>query len=104
MQQTLLAISEDTELHIEVKGSSGTSTTVELTANEVEEAAADTPHDSTLIVVDQINWTRSPTGKITTSGGRIRLWDEWTPDEERLTPTRYRYLLPPTEYLYVEKT
>ena len=82
-------------MHVEVKGSSGTSTTVELTAGEVGEAYSPGDFDSLLIVVDQIEWTKEPDGRIATTGGRPRIWLSWAPEEERLTPTSYRYLLPP---------
>lgn len=91
----VLAIDKDSELHIEVKGSAGTSTTVEVTAGEVKEAATNVKAPSVLFVVDQINWRRSSSGVIETSGGRLRLWRDWQPEEARLTPTSFRYLLPP---------
>ncbi len=88
----ILAVgAEDEELHIEVKGSSGQATTVELTHGEVAETEAEL---SVLVVVDQINWERHDTGKITTSGGEHRIWWPWAPEYHRLTATRYRYLLP----------
>jgi hypothetical protein len=91
----ILAVGKDTELHIEVKGSAGTSTTVELTAGEVNEATTGREASSVLFLVDQIEWSRSASGEISTSGGRMRLWWNWKPEHERLTPTSFRYLLPP---------
>jgi len=91
----VLAIDNTSEFHIEVKGSVGTSTTVELTAGEVNEATTAPASTSLLLVVDQIKWTRSPSGVVNASGGRARLWKDWKPDEKRLTPTSFRYLLPP---------
>lgn len=91
----VLAIDDTSELHIEVKGSAGTSTTVELTAGEVNEARSRSDASAVLFVVDQIEWSRSPSGDITTSGGRTRIWSSWVPEDQRLTPTSYRYLLPP---------
>ena len=76
----VLATKEDIELHVEVKGSSGTSTTVELTAGEVNEATTHRAAASVLVVVDQIEWKRSAAGEISTSGGRPRLWLDWKPD------------------------
>jgi len=91
----ILAISEDQEMHVEVKGSSGTCTTVELTAGEVREAHASDDYESLLVVVDQIAWSRSSDGSIATQGGRLRIWEAWEPDDDRLVPTSYRYTLPP---------
>lgn len=87
----VLAIHEGEELHIEVKGSTGTAAAVELTTNEVTHARAGIPTD--LAVVDEIKWTRSDDGSIQTSGGRYRSWRNWQPAEEDLTASRYRYQL-----------
>lgn len=87
----VLAVDDQQELHIEVKGSSGMAETVELTANEVDHAAAADTH---LVVVDLIDWRRAPDGTVETSGGRIRVWESWTPTQISLKPTRYRYQLP----------
>jgi hypothetical protein len=89
----LLAAYGEEMFAVEVKGSAGTATTVELTSGEVDRTLSpDAP--TVLIVVDQIEWRRSSDGSIETSGGRPRVWREWRPANERLTPTRYRYLLP----------
>ncbi|MEU7928133.1 DUF3883 domain-containing protein [Micromonospora sp. NPDC049107] len=87
----LRVIRDAEEIHIEVKGSSGTADAVELTRNEVRHALGAVTH---LVVVDQIKWSRSQTGEITTSGGRVRRWGAWVPEDEDLVPTRYRYRLP----------
>ncbi|MEV4544542.1 protein NO VEIN domain-containing protein [Micromonospora echinaurantiaca] len=87
----LLAVKGTEELHIEVKGSSGTADTVELTKNEVRHAYDAETH---LVVVDQIRWSRLPNGEIFTDGGRVRRWTTWTPHDEDLEVTRYRYRLP----------
>ncbi|WP_433228897.1 protein NO VEIN domain-containing protein [Micromonospora sp. CA-248260] len=87
----VLALSDQGELHIEVKGSSGDADTVELTANEVQHAAEASTH---LVVVDCIDWRRLPDGTVETSGGRVRVWESWVPAEKALKPTRYRYRLP----------
>jgi hypothetical protein len=93
----VLATSDTEELHIEVKGSSGTATTVELTAGEVLDSSFEGEYESVLVVVDQIEWSREPSGTVFAKGGRPRVWRDWIPDSERLDPTRYRYLLPPTD-------
>jgi hypothetical protein len=78
----------------EVKGSSMEIETVELTINEVEHGAAFTPID--LVVVDKIVPTRDPvTGVIVgATGGRRRVWSDWTPAQSDLKPTKYAYKLP----------
>jgi hypothetical protein len=91
----VLAISNDSELHVEVKGCTGVGTTVELTAGEVKEATTTRGVEAVLVVVDQITWTRDGSGPVVTAGGRLRVWRDWTPDAQRLTPTSFRYLLPP---------
>ncbi len=88
----VLAIQGAEELHIEVKGSTGTADAVELTANEVTHARAVIPTD--LVVADEIKWTRLDDGTIQTSGGRRRSWRNWQPAEKDLTASRYRYRLP----------
>lgn len=80
------------ERHVEVKGSSLSIETVELTSNEVMHAADFQPTD--LIVVDGIEWKRDATGKIATSGGALRIWSDWTPEDAALTATKFAYLLP----------
>ncbi|WP_412516468.1 DUF3883 domain-containing protein [Actinomadura madurae] len=87
----LLAVKGDEERHIEVKGSTGTAETVELTTNEVTHARSAL---TDLVVVDQITWLRQSDGSIHTSGGRCRHWTAWKPNEHDLQPTRYRYTIP----------
>jgi hypothetical protein len=79
----------------EVKGSSMEIDTVELTVNEVEHGATFAPVD--LIVVDKIIPIWDPdTGEATgATGGRRRVWLDWTPDQAALKPTKYAYSLPP---------
>ena len=78
----------------EVKGSSMEIDTVELTINEVEHGTAFTPID--LIVVDNIVPTTDPdTGEVTgATGGRRRVWVDWTPVQSDLKATKYAYTLP----------
>lgn len=82
------ATHDDTEVHIEVKGSSITRETVDLTDGEVRHAENHAP--TVLVVVDQIDVTANNT----CSGGRVRTWHDWEPDRARLIPTAYRYPLP----------
>lgn len=88
----ILAMSDDEEVRVEVKGSTGTAATVELTDGEVLESRGE--WTSALIVVDEIRLARRPDGGRTTSGGRPRIWWSWVADNPRLSPTRYRYVLP----------
>ena len=78
----------------EVKGSSLEIDTVELTINEVEHGVAFTPID--LIVVNGIVPTVDPvTGEVTGgTGGRRRVWPDWTPVQSDLKTTKYAYKLP----------
>ena len=82
-------------LCVEVKGSISTLSSVNLTANEV--AIAHNAKNTLLVVVDQITWRRTPNGEIVTSGGRMRTWWGWRAAENLLTPTEYRYELPPEQ-------
>jgi hypothetical protein len=81
------------ELHVEVKGSTLTIGTVELTANEVTHAEDHQP--TALVVVDGIEYTRNEDGTVNTSGGRLRVWPDWAPNKDDLVARRYAYLLPP---------
>ncbi len=80
------------EVHVEVKGSTGDADTVELTSNEVSHSNV-SPHETHLVVVDQIKHQRDAEGIITT-GGRLRSWRAWQAHPNSLKPTRYRYQLP----------
>jgi hypothetical protein len=79
----------------EVKGSSMEIDTVELTINEVVHGTTFDPLD--LIVVDKIVPTRDPeSGEVIgATGGRRRVWTDWTPAQSDLKPTAYAYALPP---------
>jgi hypothetical protein len=79
------------ERHVEVKGSSLVIETVELTVNEVDHANGYQPTD--LVVVDGIEWTRTG-DTVTTAGGRLRVWSDWTPGEDDLSPRKFAYSLP----------
>ncbi len=80
------------EIHVEVKGSTETADTVELTRNEVEHAS-DRTIETHLVVVDQVVWRRE-SGVVVPSGGRLRRWRSWSAEERNLKATRYRYQLP----------
>ena len=88
-----LLVSNPTEArHVEVKGSTGSATTVELTDGEVRQAAARQPTD--LYVVRGITWRRQPDGQVMTDGGRAEVLHDWAPTADRLASTRYRYTVP----------
>ena len=75
------------------RGSSGTALTVELTEGEVAHHWSLDDAESVLYVLDEIRWTRTASG-VRASGGRPRVWREWEPEEDFLSPLRYRYELP----------
>lgn len=88
----LLVTGQADTRHVEVKGSSGRATTVELTDGEVRHATEYQPTD--LFVVDHITWWREPDGSVSTDGGTPRVLHDWAPTHDLLTPTRYRYQVP----------
>ena len=88
----LHATCNTTTVHVEVKGTSGTATAVNLTKNEVQ--VARTADTTLLYVVDKVFWTPRD-DEIEVSGGRERNWWNWRAEEDRLTATDYRYELPP---------
>lgn len=79
------------ERHVEVKGSSTSAIAVELTANEVYHAHHHVPTD--LVVVDGIEFRRAES-EYELSGGQLHVFADWQPEEEHLSPTRFRYDLP----------
>ena len=85
-------------IHVEVKGSSDTAVTVELTKNEVSDADVET-WESILVVVDQIKVDESlpgiEPGLPGTHPGRMRIWRDWRAEKERLVAIKYNYTIPP---------
>jgi len=77
---------------VEVKGSSGAATTVELTNGEVDNSRESVPTD--LYVVDGIQWWREADGSVQADGGDVRWWRDWTAKDARLKAIKYRYQLP----------
>lgn len=77
---------------VEVKGSSGAATTVELTSGEVDNSRKSTPTD--LFVVDGIQWWREADGSVHANGGETRWWKSWTAEDASLKAIRFRYKLP----------
>ena len=79
----ILATNDSEEVHVEVKGTTGVATTVELTAGEVKQTLG--PWISALIVVDEIILQHDRSGKPSASGGSLHEWWDWQPDDWALT-------------------
>jgi hypothetical protein len=83
---------DGTEIHIEVKGSSGHADSVLVTSGEIDHAKG---HPNVeLVVVDQIEWSVEDDGTVHTFGGRTRRWTSWLPTPESLEPKTYKHTLP----------
>ncbi|MFF5638118.1 protein NO VEIN domain-containing protein [Streptomyces sp. NPDC012825] len=80
------------ERHVEVKGTTGAPTSVELTINEVLHAR-DKDNTVDLYVVSDIKIDTS-TDPYTASGDKVTLYTDWEPAEEDLRPRKYEYRLP----------
>ncbi len=81
------------ERHCEVKGSSMLIDTVELTINEVNHGRDCANVD--LVVVDGIQVSRDKaTGEVHATGGRQRVWTNWSPSERALAARKFAYTLP----------
>ncbi|WP_143847404.1 protein NO VEIN domain-containing protein [Nocardiopsis sp. JB363] len=85
----LLCVRGDETKHVEVKGLSGPPVNVRLTVNERRHARAFANID--LFVVHGIRVSNV----YEASGGAFSVYENWTPQEEDLTPTEYQYRLPP---------
>lgn len=81
---------------VEVKGTTGTGETVELTANEVDNAREHPLVD--LFVVLDIGFERLADGNAMGFGGVARVWENWDPDDTSLKVTRYRHTVPLVGY------
>ncbi|MFF3328886.1 DUF3883 domain-containing protein [Streptomyces sp. NPDC002888] len=78
---------DESETHIEVKGSTTTREAIDLTEGEVRHAEG---ISTCLIVIDQIELDDD----LRCHGGRWRTWTAWRPRREELIATAYRYPLP----------
>jgi len=77
---------------IEVKGTTGEGISIILTNGEVKQAK-DNPRSSVLVIVSRINLDRTTDSPIA-SGGVISLHlNPWILDDDKLTPTQFRYQL-----------
>lgn len=83
--------SDDQRLYVEVKGTTGPLGAVVLTANEVALARSLYPATA-LFVVHRIELEGGSDDPIAV-GGEVFTARPWTPVEERLIPTVYRYSL-----------
>lgn len=81
-------------IHVEVKGSRNALEAIIVTTNEVGDAR-NANWRSDLFLVDSIVLKLNDDGVYEASGGRCRHANNWVPVEENLTPTQYRYKLPP---------
>lgn len=81
------------ERRVEVKGSSGAATTVELTSGEVRNSRSSVVTD--LFVADGIRWFREADGSVRAEGGDVRWWKDWTAHDASLEAVRFRHTLPP---------
>ncbi len=79
------------EIHVEVKGSLGPLSFVTVTKNEVSHAR-DTS-GTQLFVLDSIELRTEQDGGLLTNGGRKRIWRDWSPSDDSLTPLTYSHLL-----------
>ncbi|MET8438917.1 DUF3883 domain-containing protein [Streptomyces sp900116325] len=80
------------ERHVEVKGTTGAPTSVELTINAVLHAR-DKDNTVDLYVVSDIK-VDTQTDPYTASGNKVTLFTDWEPAEEDLRPRKYEYRIP----------
>lgn len=85
------------ELHVEVKGTCSSGTEVILTAGEVEHARTHRAH-SVLFVVAKIKLDPTHDGYKPSGGVQVGPFKPWIIEEGSLTPTEYRYQVPPTSF------
>jgi hypothetical protein len=88
----LRCITNDEELHVEVKGTSGSGDTIILTRNEVVHARS-SECETVLFIVKNIEY-RPHNGVLQASGGEQLIYRNWIPMDELLRPLQYQYLLP----------
>jgi hypothetical protein len=89
------ATKDEKMLGVEVKGSINRADFINVTSSEVEytQGVSENSYQSLLYVVDNIKVVKN--GELyETSGGRIRMWWNWNPDEGFLNPISYRFTLP----------
>jgi hypothetical protein len=87
-----LASRNGEERRVEVKGTTGAATSVDLTINEVEHAR-DPQNTVDLFVVSDIS-VDTRTDNYVASGGRVSHLHDWAPADEDLRPRSFEYRLP----------
>jgi Domain of unknown function (DUF3883) len=85
----------DEELHVEVKGTTGSGASVILTPNEVRHAGAD-PSRAVLSVVSGIELSETDGGR-RGDGGVNRVFNRWRVSDGALEPVGYEWILPPDD-------
>ena len=80
---------------VEVKGTRGSASVVNLTVGEVI-AAREPSAITDLFIVYEIQ-VSGPNGSPVASGGKVEVIQGWVPEEEDLEPTQYRYRVPLNE-------
>lgn len=83
---------DEEERRVEVKGTTGAATSVDLTINEVEHAR-DPQHTVDLYVVSDIK-VDVQIGSYTATAGRVSHFPDWAPADEDLRPRSFEYRLP----------
>jgi hypothetical protein len=78
------------DLHVEVKGTTSSGETLILTRNEVTHAKKSHPNVALFVVTD-IRIDGRESDHPVASGGVARVWHNWFPAEEKLTPVGYVY-------------
>ncbi|MEU7219707.1 protein NO VEIN domain-containing protein [Nocardia iowensis] len=87
-------LSDDLELHVEVKGTASSGCQVFLTREEVKHASSF--GGSVLAIVHGIEVTATEDGVLCT-GGELYVLDSWTPADEDLEVVQYTYQVPPRQ-------
>ena len=98
MPYDLHATRAQEELHVEVKGTTGTGSAVFLTRNEVQHAKAN-PDKAVLFELSGVDVRSEPSGEpsgVVAFGGTAALLMPWTVDDRDLDPLQFRYAVPPT--------
>lgn len=78
-------------VHVEVKGTASAGSSVFLTKNEVDLARS---FDHTVLVIVHGIQVDRREDQIRCSGGKLRWFDPWVPDEHHLAPTQFVYSVP----------
>jgi hypothetical protein len=77
---------------IEVKGLTGRLGPVVVTAGEVK-AARDDKTKTDLVIICEIELVETTLGVFAGKGGIVHVIKDWRPEEERLMPLQYQYML-----------